>query len=61
MQLTALDTATSIEDMEIPGFKRHPLKGRQAGRWAISVDGNWRLTFEFEDGDAHIVDYEDYH
>ncbi len=61
MQLTALDTASTIEDMDIPGFRLHALKGRELGRWSITVNGNWRLTFEFIDGDVHILDYEDYH
>ena len=61
MLLAALDTAQTIQDMNIPGFKLHPLKGRLKGRWAISVSGNWRLTFEFRDGDVHLLDYEDYH
>lgn len=61
MQLTALDTATVIEDMDIPGFGLHPLKGRDKGRWSIWVNGNWRITFEFVDGDAYVLDYEDYH
>ena len=42
-------------------LKLHPLKGKQQGRWAISVSGNWRLTFEFKDGDVYILNYEDYH
>ncbi len=61
LQLAALDTAQVVEDMNIPGFRLHPLKGKMKGRWSISVSGNWRLTFEFENGDAHILDYEDYH
>jgi len=61
MQLAALDTATSVEDMDIPGFRLHPLKGRHKGRWSIQVNGNWRMTFEFQDGNAYILDYEDYH
>lgn len=61
MQLTALDTATVMDDMDIPGFRLHPLKGGERGRWSIWVNGNWRLTFEFKDGDVHVVDYEDYH
>ena len=59
--LAALDTAETIEDMDIPGFKLHPLKGKRKGLWSISVSGNWRITFEFEDGNAYIVNYEDYH
>jgi proteic killer suppression protein len=61
MQLTALDTAQLIDDMDIPGFGLHPLKGTMKGRWAISVNGNWRLTFEFRDGNVYVLDYEDYH
>lgn len=61
MQLTALDTSQTIDDMDIPGFALHPLKGDMRGRWAISVSGNWRPTFEFRDGNAHVLDYEDYH
>jgi toxin HigB-1 len=61
MQLAALDTAESIEDMDVPGFRLHPLKGKAKGRWSIWVNGNWRITFEFRDGNAHVLDYEDYH
>ena len=61
LQLTALDTAQAIEDMNVPGFALHPLKGALRGRWSISVSGNWRLTFEFKDGNAYVLDYEDYH
>lgn len=61
MQLAALNTATGIEDMDIPGYRLHPLKGAKQGRWSISISGNWRLTFEFADGNAYRVDYEDYH
>lgn len=61
MQLAALDTAETIDDMNVPGFRLHPLKGSDKGRWSIWVNGNWRLTFEFENGNAHILDYEDYH
>lgn len=61
MQLVALDTATTAEDMDIPGFKLHELKGTDQGRWSIWVNGNWRITFEFRDGHAYVLDYEDYH
>lgn len=61
MQLAALETAMEIQDMDIPGFRLHPLKGKQKGRWSIWVSGNWRLTFEFRDGNAYVLDYEDYH
>lgn len=61
MQLAALNTATTIEDMNIPGYRLHPLKGDRKGIWSITVNGNWRVTFEFTDGNAYIVTYEDYH
>jgi proteic killer suppression protein len=61
IQLAALDSAKVIDDMELPGFRLHPLKGGMAGRWSITVNGNWRMTFEFRDGNAYVLDYEDYH
>ncbi|MFI3196723.1 MAG: type II toxin-antitoxin system RelE/ParE family toxin [Methylococcaceae bacterium] len=61
MQLVALDTATTVEDMDIPGFKLHALKGSVNDRWSVWVNGNWRVTFEFQNGNAFILDYEDYH
>lgn len=61
MQLAALDTAQSIGDMDISGFRLHPLKGELRGRWSITVSGNWRLTFEFRDANAYVLNYEDYH
>ena len=60
-QLTALNVATKPEQMNFPGWKLHALKGGLAGHWAVSVNGNWRLTFAFEDEDAILVDYQDYH
>lgn len=61
MLLAALDTAQSVGDMDVPGFRLHPLKGLEKGRWSIWVNANWRLTFEFRDGQAYVLDYEDYH
>jgi len=61
MQLTAIDTAQKIGDIDLPGFKLHPLKGSRDGIWSISVNGNWRVTFEYSDGNAYILNYEDYH
>lgn len=61
LQLAAVDTAQCIDDMRIPGYRLHPLKGKAKGRWSIWVSGNWRLTFEFDGGDVHVLDYEDYH
>jgi len=48
-------------DMGLPGLKLHPLKGARRGTWAVSVSGNWRITFRFSGKDAVDVDYEDYH
>jgi len=61
MLLAALDTARSIDDMNVPGFRLHDLKGKDRGRWSVWVNGNWRVTFEYRDGHAYILDYEDYH
>ena len=61
MQLIALDTAHHIEDLDIPGYRLHELKGSLKGCWSITVSANWRHTFEFSDGNIYIVNYEDYH
>jgi len=61
LQLAALDTAHEVEDMDIPGFGLHSLKGNMANRWSVTVSGNWRMTFEFRDGNAYVLDYEDCH
>ena len=60
-RLTFLHTATCIEDMDLPGYRLHELKGKLAGHWAIDISGNWRISFKFERGDAYVVNYEDYH
>jgi proteic killer suppression protein len=60
-QLTVLNVASRPEQMRIPGWQLHPLKGTLAGHWAVTVNGNWRLTFTFEGEDAILVDYQDYH
>lgn len=59
--LDRLDAANEIKDMNYPGSDLHLLLPKKKGRWAIKVSGNWRLTFEFKDGDAFNVDIEDYH
>lgn len=61
MQLTALHTAVTIEDMDVPGWNLHPLTGNRNQQWSIIVNKNWRMVFEFRDGNATIVNYEDYH
>ena len=57
----ALHSATQIEDMDLPGYRLHLLKGSGKGRWSIWVNGNWRLTFAFHDGHVFDLDFEDYH
>jgi proteic killer suppression protein len=60
--LTALDTAATIEDMNLmPGWRLHPLTGDLKGFWSVSVSGNWRLIFRFDAGDAFDIDLIDYH
>jgi len=59
--LGRLSAATSPQDMALPGLKLHRLVGERKGAWAVSVSGNWRVTFQFVDKDADAVDYEDYH
>ena len=61
MQLAALETASAIGDIDIPGYRLHQLKGSRSGTWSIMVSGNWRLTFVFDKGDVSILNYEDYH
>jgi len=61
MLLAALDTAETITDMDLPGFRLHPLRGAMQRRWSVWANGNWRLTFEFNEGQAYLLDYEDYH
>ena len=59
--LALLATAFSVEDMNLPGLKLHQLKGDHAGFYAVSVSGNWRVIFRFEEGQAVDVDLIDYH
>jgi len=61
LQLAALNAATQPEDMNAPGWRLHPLQGKLKGHWAITVNGNWRVTFKFDGVDAVVVDYQDYH
>lgn len=60
-QLVRLDEAKSSDDMNVPGWRLHPLEGDLLGHYSIWVDGNWRLTFKFEGPDAILIDYQDYH
>ena len=59
--LGILNAAQDIKDVDFPGSKLHPLKGNLENHWSISVNGNWRLTFKFENGDVYVLDYVDYH
>ena len=59
--LARLNASTSPNDMDVPGFRLHRLKGDLAGYWAVAVRANWRIVFRFEDGHAVDVDYRDYH
>ena len=60
-QLALLNRAREPNDMNIPGWRLHPLVGALSGHWAVSVSGHWRMIFAFEVGDAVTVDYQDYH
>jgi len=60
-QLRQLNDATNASDMNMPGWRLHPLTGDLLGLWSVSVNGNWRMTFAFEGEDAILVDYQDYH
>lgn len=59
--LAALDAATSIAELALPGYKLHQLKGEMKEYWSIWVNGNWRITFRFIGTDVELVDYQDYH
>jgi proteic killer suppression protein len=60
-QLTLLSTAKDANRMDVPGWELHRLKGALVDHWSIKVNGNWRMTFTFENEDAVLVDYLDYH
>jgi proteic killer suppression protein len=59
--LVRLDAIGNVSDLDVPGLQLHPLKGELKGFWAVTVRANWPVIFRFEDGDAHDVDYVDYH
>ena len=59
--LARLDAVRVVSDMDLPGFRVHPLYGDLKGYWAVTVRANWRVIFKFADGDASEVDYVDYH
>jgi toxin HigB-1 len=59
--LDRLDASVKPQDMNLPGFGFHPLKGGRKGTYSVSVSGNWRITFRFDGENAVDVDLEDYH
>jgi proteic killer suppression protein len=59
--LARLDEAVDVRNMDLPGFRLHPLRGDLAGYWSVTVSGNWRIVFRFEGGHASDVDLIDYH
>ena len=59
--LDLLDAADTIQVINFPGSRFHKLQPKNQEIWAVSVSGNWRITFKFVNGDAYLVDYVDYH
>ena len=59
--LDRLDASICAQDMDLPGYRLHQLKGNMQDLWSVTVNGNWRITFYFEGQDAYLVDYQDYH
>jgi proteic killer suppression protein len=61
VRLEVIDSSLTIDDIRIPSYDLHALKGDRKGTWSIKVSGNWRITFNFKDGNAYDLDLEDYH
>ena len=61
LALADLDNARKPSDLDLPGYRLHPLKGDLKGYWSLSISDNWRVIFRFEDGDVYDVDLIDYH
>ncbi len=59
--LADLDDAQEPQDLDLPGYRLHPLRGDRKGFWSIRISGNWRMIFRFGGGDAYDVDLVDYH
>jgi len=59
--LDAIDAAEQLKELDLPGLRLHRLKGDKRNLWSVRVSANWRITFEFDNGDAYILDLEDYH
>ncbi len=60
-RLDALDAATRPEDMNLPGFDFHALRGHLRKRYTVHVNGPWCVTFEFDDGNVYALDFEQYY
>ena len=61
LALADLDAASKPSELDLPGYRLHPLTGERKGLWSTSISGNWRITFRFEDGDVYDIDLVDYH
>ncbi|HBK96708.1 MAG TPA: Killer protein [Microcoleaceae bacterium UBA10368] len=61
VRLEVIDTATTIDEINLTSYRLHELKGNRQGTWSIRVSGNWRITFTFSDNNAYDIDFEDYH
>ncbi len=61
LALADLDVADKSSDLDLPGYRLHPLRGNLRGFWSISISANWRIIFRFMEGDAYEVDLIDYH
>jgi proteic killer suppression protein len=59
--LAHLDEARHPSDLALPGYRLHPLRGERKGHWSVTISGDWRISFRFEDGEAFDVDLTDYH
>jgi proteic killer suppression protein len=59
--LLMMNRAATPADLDIPGLRLHPLKGELSQFWSVSVSGNWRVIFRFNNGDVELIDYLDYH
>ncbi len=59
--LAVLDAAGTAQDVDLPGYRLHSLKGELRGFWSVTISGNWRVTFRIENGDVFDVDLTDYH
>lgn len=61
LALADIDAADKASDLDLPGYRLHPLKGVLRGFWSFSISANWRIIFRFESGDAYDIDLVDYH